>query len=73
MDGNNDMSKITIRTLMMLDVNSIAKEAARLGKTFTEGSNDGVTNEFYITPDLSAGEKSVLQALIDKIGTGSIT
>ena len=58
---------------MAIDINAIQQEAIRLNKTFSLGDNDGVTKIFFITPDLSAGEKSVLQTLIDKIGTGSIT
>jgi len=67
------MTKITIRTLLRLDVTSIALEAQRLGKEFREGGNEGITKEFFIEPDLTPGQKTVLQTLIDKIGTGSVT
>lgn len=67
------MTKVIIRTLLNLDTLAIKFEAERLGKVFSEGDNEGVTNVFFITPDLTTGQKNVLQALIDKIGTGSIT
>jgi len=67
------MTKITIRTLLRLDVNAIKLEATKLGKELKEGDNDGITNIFFIDPDLTTGQKNVIQALIDKIGTGSVT
>ena len=67
------MTKIVIRTLLPLDIRAMQQEAVILGKEFSQGSNDGITNIFFITPDLSAAEKLVLQTLIDKVGTGSVT
>lgn len=67
------MTTIIIRTLLRIDTNALINEANRLGKTLREGDNDGISNVFYINPDLTAGEKNTLQTLIDKIGTGSIT
>jgi len=62
-----------IRTLLQLDRNAIITEARKLGKEITEGDNEGITNIFFIKPDLTTAQKNVLQALIDKIGTGSVT
>lgn len=67
------MTKIIIRTLIRLDTSALLQEATKLGKQLKEGDNDGITNIFFITPDLNTAQKNVLQALIDKIGTGSIT
>jgi len=67
------MSKITIRSLLNIDSTALQQEAASLGLTFTEGPNQGITKIFFIAPDLTPGQKTILLALIDKIGTGSIT
>jgi len=67
------MTKIIVRTLLPLDYSAIRLEAEKLGKIYEQGDNDGITKIFFITPDLTAGQKSVIQTLIDKIGTGSIT
>ena len=67
------MTKIIIRTLLVLDAQAIIQEGQKLNKTVLQGDNDGITNIFFITPDLTTGQKNVMQALIDKIGTGSIS
>ena len=67
------MSKITIRTLLVLDVASIQKEIEAQGLEFLNGDNNGITKIFFTKPDLTTGQKAVVQVLIDKIGTGSIT
>ena len=64
---------VTIRTLVRLDVTALKNEALRLRKAMVEGENNGITNVFFIDPDLTVGEKNTLQTLIDKIGTGSVT
>lgn len=66
------MTKITIRSLLPIDETALQQEARRLGKELANGDNDGITKIFFITPDLSTGEKNVLQTLINKIGTGSV-
>jgi len=58
---------------LQLDVKSIRLEAEGLGKTFEEGDTQGITKIFFITPNLSASQKTIMQDLIDAIGTGSIT
>jgi len=73
MESRCYLSKITIRTLIPLDVRAIKNEAIKLGLTFKEGDNDGITNIFHTTPNLNAGQKAILQSLINKIGTGTIT
>ena len=67
------MTKITIRTLLNIDISSIKREADRLGKEMNEGDNDGITKIFFIKPDLNTAQKNVLQTLINKIGTGSVS
>ena len=73
MEQLRKLTKITINTLLRIDVSSLRAEAERLGKELKEGSNDGVTKVFMITPDFTTAEKGKIQALINKIGTGSIT
>lgn len=73
MEGRRFLTKIIIRTLLSLDTASLVKEARKLGKELAEGDNEGITKIFFITPDLTIGQKNVIQALIDKIGTGSVT
>ncbi len=73
MVDESKLTKIVIRTLLVLDSSAIRQEAEKLGKTFSGGDTDGITNIFFITPDLTAAQKSTIQTLIDKIGSGSVT
>ena len=52
---------------------ALKQEAIKANLEFLEGDSDGITNIFFTKPDLNAGQKTTIQALIDKIGTGSIT
>lgn len=67
------MSVIIIRTLLVIDIQALILEGKKLGILIKQGDNEGITNIFHTTPNLTLGQKNVLQALIDKIGTGSIT
>ena len=67
------MTEIVIRSLLSIDVDSLFNEAQKLGKEFVTGANDGISKVYYITPDLTTGQKNALQTLIDKIGTGTIS
>ena len=44
-----------------------------MGVVVNSGDNNGITKTFTTSPDLTAGQKTALQTLIDKIGMGSIT
>lgn len=67
------MTKIEISTLLQIDVRAIMNEASKLGKEFTQGSNDGLKQTFFINPDLTGPEKTIFLGLINKIGTGTVT
>jgi len=67
------LTKIIIRTLLKINDTALFQEAERLGKELKTGDNDGITKIFFITPDLTVGQKTIIQTLIDKIGTGSVT
>lgn len=73
MDREIFLSVIKIKTLLVLDSQSIIQEGLNLGVVVNSGDNNGITKTFTTSPDLTAGQKTALQTLIDKIGMGSIT
>ena len=73
MECKGNLTKIIIKTLLIIDSDAIRGEAQKLGKEFKGGDNEGITKVFFIKPDLSASEKSTFTSLIGKIGIGSVT
>jgi len=67
------MTKIILRTLLTIDYSALHNEAKRLNKVLKQGDNNGITKVFFVEPDLTVAQKNVMQTLIDKIGTGSVT
>jgi len=67
------MTQIIGYSILPINIDKLKKLAEELGKTMTVQRQGGVKFEFQINPDLTVGQKTILQKVLDATGEATIT